>query len=917
MHKFPNEQVNKDIYQHWLRRIPRDFKPSKESRVCSLHFQLIDFVTDSIDTNVTRKRCKGGLKKRVLKANAVPSIFPNLPKYLSSAIPPIRQENATAEKRLINENERISQQIEDLQNEDKITSLNDLQEMFLKCNTKPKNFFLHVSSHPEQLIFYSLQFSVLPVTVVTTISVSQDLSFIVYHNNIEISHKAVSSVMEFCNRILTFTDFINLLSFMNSSVSQHISPLKQAVSLVEEYICSQLLLEDVVVKRLSFLCEQLSLCDKTPNMRRYATSTLVSALMWHAYGPSCYRYILSEGCLCLPSVRTLERLSRSLNTGENNMLLYLEKRIQKLNQFERCCSLMFDEIYVFQDLQYSNGRYIGLSEDGLNNATTVLAFMIKSQSSKYQDVIALIPLHGLSLIKLRPLFFSALKLATDAGFNIIATICDNHPVNRQFLSHLCDGHICESIQHPFQASKFFLLIDPTHTIKNVFNIFQRRGVFTFPTFEANDPETHYSTANFSNIRELYALELPLQLRIAHKLTSTLLNPSNIQRSSARFATSLFHESTISGLQYYIDNDKKQWNGTLYFIRLITNLWSIVNVKSSNVGIRKRDEFKLPIVSLNDPRILLLHTYETFFVRWQQSKKPGLTHETFTAIILMCKSLRGITLHLLDYGYAYVLLGHLQSDPLEKRFGRYRQMCGANFFVSYKNILDSEKKLKLTSLLHHSKLTLEDLEIDNIAENTTFNVDTTEAKAERLADLLSLSSLDLQKNELNVAYYVAGYASASLAKKLSCVNCVQLLKYSSETFTVLLETIVDSENTSNLFNQVNRGGLIQPSDGAFILTILCYSSFSQFKTCGAMLSDFIPNENASYLFVKTVICAIRNSNYNCILQSFCILNHSILSIFSRLISCIFNIFSKKFIRDHTSLSDASSSRKIQKLQSTRL
>ena len=56
-------------------------------------------------------------------------------------------------------------------------------------------------------------------------------------------------------------------------------------------------------------------------------------------------------------------------------------------------------------------------------------------------------------------------------------------------------------------------------------------------------------------------------------------------------------------------------------------------------------------------------------------------------------------------FLYALTGQIQSDALESRFGRYRQMSGGNFFISVKQVFESESKIKLVSLLKHSGISL--------------------------------------------------------------------------------------------------------------------------------------------------------------------------------------------------------------------
>ena len=54
--------------------------------------------------------------------------------------------------------------------------------------------------------------------------------------------------------------------------------------------------------------------------------------------------------------------------------------------------------------------------------------------------------------------------------------------------------------------------------------------------------------------------------------------------------------------------------------------------------------------------------------------------------------------LLKEGYEYVLTARFQSDPLERHFSKYRQMNGGNFLVSLREVNNSEKILKLRSLI---------------------------------------------------------------------------------------------------------------------------------------------------------------------------------------------------------------------------
>lgn len=102
------------------------------------------------------------------------------------------------------------------------------------------------------------------------------------------------------------------------------------------------------------------------------------------------------------------------------------------------------------------------------------------------------------------------------------------------------GSLKSSIPHPYiKGEKLFLIMDPTHNLKNIYNNWQRKGTFTVPNgFETIITGT---TAEFSHIRRLYEREECKSLKIAHRLQKNALMPSNIQRTSPTLALCKFYD----------------------------------------------------------------------------------------------------------------------------------------------------------------------------------------------------------------------------------------------------------------------------------------------------------------------------------------------------------------------------------------
>ena len=173
-------------------------------------------------------------------------------------------------------------------------------------------------------------------------------------------------------------------------------------------------------------------------------------------------------------------------------------------------------------------------------------------------------------------------------------------------------------------------------------------------------------ANFKHIIELYYMEETMSLKKAHKL-----NPRNIKKTSVKLAVSIFCESTRNVLQFYASHEgHAEWKSTADFLPLIIKLWNVVNVKTSHKGKHKRDYTMDPVRSSLDWKLDFLREFATFIHRWEKSGRPsGLSKETFLALRHTCLAVADCASYLVDRrGFKYVLLGHMQSDAIESRFG---------------------------------------------------------------------------------------------------------------------------------------------------------------------------------------------------------------------------------------------------------
>jgi hypothetical protein len=269
---------------------------------------------------------------------------------------------------------------------------------------------------------------------------------------------------------------------------------------------------------------------------------------------------------------------------------------------------------------------------------------------------------------------------------------------------------------------------------------------------------------------------------------------------------------------------------------------------------------------------------------------------------MCDSLSTFAVHLLQNRFRFVLFGHIQTDELEHRFGRFRQMSGSNYYISVKQLLQSEKTIKIASSLKHTQLSPMDLSSvgvndGQIAETTV----TTPFPLFHFDDI----HIDLERSELQLLCFVGGYIAVSVSRKLACQSCASVLMANDSLPTV--ETVQPSE----FFDIVNRGGLKKPSDTLFILCSHAYSIFAHLK--GSLsFPQFITHENPLSLFCSIVINVLNSSPVSDILALKCP-SHDLVH---HVLRTLFNIMCKNFVRNFKTRLASSDALKIAKLRSSK-
>lgn len=466
----------------WLRRINRinsdgsEWQPTSNHRVCALHFKEDD--VERISQDLRNRRDDASLQRCRLKPSAVPSIFPNQPSYRNVRKSRERSTSVLSSSRLRVENDRIEFLNSTAMSNDSIADFDRLRQGLSSSDFNMPSGFDVLQRHSFIEFVYirnSCDFDEKP-ELLLTLRVNEQLLPKLFLKSALIpstrydQHLSISTMNDQTKkRVKSFCSLSNILAYGKSLIDENEEINDERLELASVFLSESAELIDEQDKRslLLFLSEQVSLCFKSENSRRFSCLTLSNAFLWHLTSNSAYKQL--RDLFILPTVRRLQQLSEvnSVNQCKINAE-YIRSRVSSLNYRERKMVLIIDEIYTAQRIEYQNGQVIGLTKDG-KPAKTVLAFMIHSISSKYSDVVFLVALDTLNTDLLKSYFDQVILQLHDIVF-IQAVSVDNHAVNRALYLLLSNRNLRSSIEHPTVPNeRLFLCFDTTHNLKNVFN----------------------------------------------------------------------------------------------------------------------------------------------------------------------------------------------------------------------------------------------------------------------------------------------------------------------------------------------------------------------------------------------------------------------------------------------------------------
>lgn len=379
--RFP---ANEKMRGRWLKAIARykGFANLNYIGVCELHFKPDAFNT-FLNTSHGKQR-----SRTTLKANAVPTVFKNYPKYLQPVEVKPRTEKTLFLSRQEEEHTKMHNLGKCFLEKDQVKLLDELWEKIRK-EKLPEGFTAHKVPHNDNHII-TIKLEKIDdrgaPKITHSMSVFPDLTYKLIYNGLPIHYCKVTGITAKSGFVGRVSDVQNLLARLKYFSSDKKDIMMAAAELLDTVADSDEHQANECRAVAKFTAEQLRLVTSHPNRRRYSSALMTMALIWEKTSPKLYQDICSSDVICLPSRSVLRRLTSALNVKaglEEGTMTYLKMRFEKLEPRERLVNIALDEVYSAQAVELSAGKVTGETLEG-DISRTLFCAMINSVAGRYE-----------------------------------------------------------------------------------------------------------------------------------------------------------------------------------------------------------------------------------------------------------------------------------------------------------------------------------------------------------------------------------------------------------------------------------------------------------------------------------------------------------------------------------------------------
>ncbi|XP_043218673.1 uncharacterized protein LOC122380004 [Amphibalanus amphitrite] len=296
----------------------------------------------------------------------------------------------------------------------------------------------------------------------------------------------------------------------------------------------------------------------------------------------------------------------------------------------------------------------------------------------------------------------------------------------------------------------------------------------------------------------------------------------------------------------------------------------------------------------------------------------MSRDTTQAAIYTCRGLVGLANYLLDKHsdvMKYVLLGKVQSDRIEGRFGYLRKLAGGNYWASVRQFLEGEAVVRVKSLVWLSGYSLGTVTAQ-MEEAQKLRQREDDAVIDMLVVAASCADYNGQLTEgtEQAIAHVAGYLARSVTKKHVCESCHELLVNRGQGPLKNMRLEEDSEpmdgsgpglmDAVKTFTELlNRGGLLCPSELAVHVTTDMYLMYRWLVQDEETRYALFGCSKPRAAFQK--VAAVISQEDTRLVELHCGNGHGFIPTLTKMAGALFNIFTTNYASETNSAIHASS------------
>lgn len=306
---------------------------------------------------------------------------------------------------------------------------------------------------------------------------------------------------------------------------------------------------------------QIKQANKGKFGRRYSKEEKILSLAFYKMGPRAYRWF--RNILVLPSPVTLSRMisSADLRPGINaSIFANLKKRAAKMSEIDKLCVILFDEMQLMPHFDYNKKKDLirGFVDNGTiaenKIADHVLVFMLRGINKNYKQPLAYTFCSGSTpKVELKSQIKTIISAVQSAGFNVIATICDQGASNVSAIKELVNDTKSIHLRNNEELKDNIFIInneeiaplfDVPHMLKGIRNNMLTKNIIC-------TIDNKQCIGKWDHLIKLYEENPGFKgLRFLPKLTENHIIPGKIKKMKVLCATQVFSANVALCMGYF-------------------------------------------------------------------------------------------------------------------------------------------------------------------------------------------------------------------------------------------------------------------------------------------------------------------------------------------------------------------------------